>query len=88
MNDRVLKAEDLDRLGQALLTLTKEVWVLRDRQRILEAALEDAGVLPVDAIDTYEPDATLKAALGDDRQRLINDLLDTLIAPTADKSNV
>lgn len=84
MSDQVLKSEDLDRLGQALLTLTKEVWVLRDRQRILEAALEDAGVLAPAAVEAYEPDAKLKAALRKERQQLIDHVLDTLSTPSPD----
>lgn len=78
MTDEVLRAEDLDRLGQALLTLTKELWVLRDRQRILEAALAEAGVLAADLLDTYEPSAELQAALREERQQLIATVLDTL----------
>jgi len=81
MSDRVLKIEDVDRLGQALLTLTKEVWVLRDRQRILEAALEDAGVLVGAAIESYEPSGKLKEALRQERRQLIDTILDTLTTP-------
>ena len=80
MTDRVLKADDIDQLGQALLTLTKELWVLRDRQRILEAALADAGLLTAAAIDSYEPSAELKAALRTERQQLIDTVLDSLSA--------
>jgi hypothetical protein len=78
MNEPVLKTEDVDRLGHALLTLTKELWVLRDRQRILEAALEEAGVLPAGVVDAYEPGETLKAALRAERRQLIDAVLDTL----------
>ena len=84
MDDRVLKVEDVDRLGQALLTLTKEVWVLRDRQRILEAMLEEAGVLIPEAVDAYEPGDELKAALRDERNYLINSIFDSLITPPLD----
>ena len=31
MTRHALKPEDLDRLGQALLTLTQELWVLKDQ---------------------------------------------------------
>jgi len=87
MSDRVLKVEDVDRVGQALLTLTMEVWVLRDRQRILEAALEKAGVLSAGAIDTYEPSDELKTSLRDERHRLIDSMLDTLTKPPLEASH-
>ena len=83
MSDEVLRAEDLDRLGQAVLTLTKELWVLRERQRILEAALADAGVLAADLLDTYQPSAELKDALREERRQLIDTVLDTLATPAA-----
>ena len=81
MTDRVLKTEDLDRLGQAVLTLTKELWVLKDRQRILEAALADKGMLEPGAVDAHEPDEQLADALSAERRQLINDVLDTLNTP-------
>ena len=87
MSDRVLKAEDVDRVGQALLTLTREVWVLRDRQRILEAALEKAGVITAAAIDTYEPSDDLKTALRDERHHLIDSILNTLTTSPLDASH-
>jgi hypothetical protein len=87
MSDRVLKVEDVDRVGQALLTLTMEVWVLRDRQRILEAALEKSGVLTAGAIDTYEPSDELKTSLRDERHRLIDSILDTLTKPPLEASH-
>ena len=73
-----LQAEDLDRLGQALITLTQELWVTRDRVRVLEASLADAGVLPTDTVDTYQPDDSLAAALQSERAQLIEQVLDAL----------
>ena len=84
MSDRVLNIEDVDRLGQAVISLAKEIWVLRDRQHILEAALEEAGVLPVANINSHEPSDEMKTALRDERNHLINNLLDTLITPPLD----
>jgi hypothetical protein len=73
-----LRREDIDRLGQALLTLTSELWVTRDRVRILEAALVNAGVLTADAVNQLQPDAALQAELDTERARLIDALLATL----------
>ena len=78
MTDRNLTPQDLDRLGQALLTLTKEVWVLRDRQRILEAALDQAGIVSPAALDTFEPDTALAESLANERSELIERILNSL----------
>jgi hypothetical protein len=51
MTDLNLKPQDLDRLGQALLTLAKELWIVKDRVRVLEAALADANVIVADTVD-------------------------------------
>lgn len=78
MAESNLQADDIDRLGQALLTLTSELWVTRDRVRILEAALVNAGVLAPDAINQLQPDEALQAELSAERARLIDALLTTL----------
>ena len=81
MTDPVLHETDIDRLGQALVTLTKELWILKDRQRVLEAALADAGLLDSAVIDAYEPDAELAAELRSERQKLIDQVIDGLTGP-------
>ena len=62
----------------ALLTLTQELWVLKDRQRILEALLEDNGIVVADAIDAYQPDPALTERLGEERRQLIDAVLSAL----------
>jgi hypothetical protein len=81
MTAQVLQTSDIDRLGQALIMLTEELWILRDRQRILESALHDAGVLEKATVDTYQPGEALKGQLESDRKKLIDGLLDVLVAP-------
>ena len=78
MSEQNLRPEDIDKLGQALLTLTRELWVVKDRLRVLEAALADAEVIPPDAADTYQPDEALNATLGKERAQLIEHVLGTL----------
>jgi len=78
MTEVNLKPADLDRLGQALLTLTKELWVVKDRVKVLEAALAEAGVIPPDAADSFQPDNTLSEALTAERIQLINSVLGSL----------
>ncbi len=80
--ETLLNPADLDQLGQALITLTKELWVLKDRQLILEAALADAGIVAKEVVDRYQPDEMLKERLRAERQRLIDTIIDVLTADT------
>lgn len=79
----ILEKTDIDKLGHALLTLTKELWVLKDRQRILEAALEDAGITTQELINNYQPDDQLKDELTKSREALINEMI-TVLTQTPD----
>jgi len=87
MTDSHFKPADLDRLGQALLTLTKEVWVLRDRQRILEALLEKNGSVDTAALETFEPDTELADTLATERRELIERVLTALGSERAEQNS-
>ncbi len=60
-----LGADKVDNLGRAVLTLTKEVCVLLDRQAVLEAKLEEAGITTREALDTWEPDEATQKRIDD-----------------------
>jgi hypothetical protein len=74
----LLRPDDIDRLGNAILMLTKELWVAKDRVRVLEAALVEAGVLTSDAVDKLQPDEQLTTQLENDRAQLIDQILSAL----------
>jgi len=78
MNDEILRGADIDRMGQALITLTKELWIVKDRQRILESVLVDSGLLSNTAIDKHQPNDTLDKELKKERQKLINGIVNSL----------
>ncbi len=82
MNDPKLNIEDIDNLSQAILTLTQELWVVKDRQRVLEAALQRAGVIDPTDIDQYQPDPALTGLLETERQQLIENILSSLHRPS------
>ena len=81
MNDPKLNTEDVDQLGQAILSLTEELWVLKDRQRVLEDLLSKAGIVTSTAIDQHEPDAELTRTLAADREALVSHVLGALKRP-------
>ena len=80
MADQMLHPTDIDHLGRALIALTKELWIVKDRQRVLEAALVDAGLLDNVAVDAYQPDAKLEIELKAERQKLIDGVINSLTA--------
>lgn len=71
---RMLGAEQVDDLAEALLVLARELWVLRDRQIVTELVLAERGIDIAAAVDAYEPDATVQARLDTERDRLVERL--------------
>jgi hypothetical protein len=78
MRERNLRTDDIDRLGQALITLAQELWVVKDRQKVLETVLAEAGIIVPDSIDQFQPDEKLAGQLETERAELIERVLGTL----------
>lgn len=68
---KALKPEDVDKLGQALMTLAQELWVVKDRQLVTEAVLAKRGIDISEEISLYQPDPELDAKLRAARQALV-----------------
>ena len=77
-SDSILHKDDIDQLAQALVSMARELWVAKDRQKILEAALVDAGVIQSDTIDGYQPKEKLRKELEIERKQLIDGLIRNL----------
>jgi hypothetical protein len=75
---------DTGHLGAAVLALTREVWVLTDRLAVLEAVLATHGIDAASAIEAYQPDAELQAALDAKGQRLVASVVNALAGITAE----
>ncbi|MEE2705051.1 MAG: hypothetical protein VX397_02925 [Pseudomonadota bacterium] len=69
---------DIDKIGQAILTLTKEIWTLADRQIITENILKKKGIDITDEIEFYEPSPELEKELDKKRKALIKRVVDDL----------
>ena len=65
-----------DQLVAALLRLTMEISVLRDRVDTQERLLVANGIVAADAVETYEPDADVQAQ----RMRTRTELIERLFA--------
>ena len=70
-----LKPEDIDKLGAALLTLAKELWVVKDRQMLLEEVLKRHDLDVGAEIDRLKPDGVLEARLAAERETLVKKVL-------------
>ncbi|PXA76013.1 hypothetical protein DMC25_24185 [Caulobacter sp. D4A] len=80
VNRRMLTADQIDDLGEAILSLTREVWVLTDRVHVLEAVLESHGVLANAEVDNFQPGPELQAQLNAKRDAIVQNLLRSLRA--------
>jgi hypothetical protein len=82
-NPTLLTPNQLDNLGLAVLSLAKELWIVKDRQLIAEALLNEKGMLA--DLDSFQPDADLTAKLAAERQRFMQDVMTALLDPPAPK---
>ncbi len=76
---KTLHPEDVDKVGEALLTLTKELWVVKDRQMLLEHILKRHQIDVAAEIENLVPDAALEARLKIEREALIRKLMTDLV---------
>ena len=75
---KALKPEDIDNVGQALMTLAKELWVVKDRQMVTEAVLAKRGIDISEDVSRFQPDAALEAKLKAEREALVKKLTQDL----------
>ena len=76
-----LTAASVDDLGRALLLLATEVAVLGDRQRILEAVLDDRGIDVAQAVRDYQPTGAVATELDAQNHRLARLIVEALCPP-------
>ncbi len=75
---RALIPEQIDNLGRAVITLTREICVLTDRLAVTEAVLAARGIDIAEAVETHQPDAALQGRIDTKVNRIIAEILETL----------
>ena len=75
---KLLGPDQIDDLGLAIISLTKEVSVLADRVRVLEAVLDKKGLDVSTEIERLEPDEDLQKALDEQGRLIAKSVLDAL----------
>lgn len=78
---QILGVDQLDDVGLALITLTREVVVLQDRMMLLEDVLEKKGIDVASEIDGKEPDAALQSRLDVAQSKIIQSVVGALSGP-------
>jgi hypothetical protein len=83
----VSSADFSPQLLQAVAALAEELWILHDRQRVLEAVLAKHGLDVAGEVDRFRPDATMATALDTERRAFIAKVLgsfgESRLAPNA-----
>lgn len=74
----LLSETDVDGVGQAVLTLCHELWVMKDRMAILEAVLEKHDLNVSEEIELHQPDKALQEKLNQDGRALIERIMSAL----------
>ncbi len=70
-----------DPAAQLALLLAKELWVLKDRQLVLESVLTQQGIAVRDLVDRYQPTAADAALIDAARKRFAAAVVAALEAP-------
>lgn len=71
-----------DRLGLALITLMREVWVVKDRMMTLEAVLEARGIDAATEIERFEPGQEFAARLQEEGDAFVANVTSALSGDT------
>ncbi len=61
-----------DPLYQVVFNLARELWVIKDRQLVLEEVLKSAGIDAAQLVDQHQPDASLAKRLDEERAQLLD----------------
>lgn len=83
-HDPFLQPGQIDDVANTLLVLARELWVVKDRQRVLEALLADNGIIAPGAVGDHQPGPALVAELETERTRYTNALMTALCPASED----
>jgi hypothetical protein len=74
---RMLDERSIDDVANAIIALTRECWVIQDRQMLMEKVLTDAGI-DMARIDDYQPDEAMREKLEARRTAMLAHVVDAL----------
>jgi hypothetical protein len=65
---RYLQARRIEDLAQGFVSLTSELWIVKDRLAVLEQVLDRHGIPAPSAVDAYTPEGEFKTKLDAERR--------------------
>jgi hypothetical protein len=68
----------IDDLAAAYVSVLGELWILKDRQAVLEQVLARHGIPAPEAVERFEPDGKFKAELDAERQAWVRRMVGAL----------
>ena len=68
----------IDDLAAAYVSLLGELWIVKDRQAVLEQVLARHGIPAPEAVEQLEPDGRFKAELDAERQAWVRRMIGAL----------
>jgi hypothetical protein len=75
---QIYEPRHIDHVAEAVIGLTRELWVLTDRIAVMEKVMAERGLDLTEAIDAYVPDQAMQAELEAKRERLMRTVLTAL----------
>ena len=84
---KTLDTNDVEGIGDALLVLTREVWVLTDRLAVLEAVLANRGIDISKDIEKFQPDEEMQAQLNERGKRIAAGVINAIAGIHDDASD-
>jgi hypothetical protein len=73
-----LRQRRVDDLAGAYVSLLGELWIVKDRQAVLEEVLNRNGIAATDAVERFEPGGEFKKRLDVERQEWIRRMIGAL----------
>ncbi len=70
-----------DPVAQLAMTLARELWVLKDRQLVLEAVLTQQGIPVRELVERFQPSAADREAIDAARKRFTAEIVAALEGP-------
>ena len=72
MGDQAPGKTTVDPLYQVVFNLVRELWVVKDRQLVLEEVLKQTGIDANQLVDGHQPDTAFAKRLDKEREQLLN----------------
>lgn len=81
---QLLQPQQIDDVANALLVLARELWVVKDRQHVLEALLAEHNIIQPNAVTDHQPGAALADELATERSRYTMSVMEALCPASND----